>query len=104
GGVANSESNFYNMKNSPYLFFTNGGKLYKYNILDVTSNSVPNESQSVFSLKSLGYADDAVITSMTVSRSENSLILGVSRYGQDKNGGGDENKGDILVFDLDKVS
>lgn len=104
GGVANSLSRFYNMKNSPYLFFTNGNKLYKYNILDVKSNSVPNESNSVLSLKSLGYADDAVITSMTISRSESSLILGVSRYGQDKNGEGDENKGDILVFDLDKVS
>ncbi len=104
GGVANSESSFYNMKTSPYLFFTKGNKLYKYNILDVKSNSVPNEGHSVFSLTTLGYSNDAVITSMTISRSENSLILGVSRYGQDKNGDGDENKGDILVFDLDKVS
>lgn len=103
GGVATDKSKFYNMKTSPYLFFTAGNKLYKYNILDIMSNSVPNESHAVLSLSALGYSDDAVITSMTVSRTEKSLILGVSRYGTDKDGNGEENKGDVLVFSLDKV-
>lgn len=104
GGVATATSKFYNMKTSPYTFFTNGNKLYKYNILDIKSNSVPNENNAVLSLTSLGYGADAVITSMTVSRTENTLILGVSRYGNNTNGDGEENKGDELVFNLDKVS
>ncbi|TXH60890.1 MAG: hypothetical protein E6Q89_00080 [Bacteroidia bacterium] len=104
GGVATPSSHFYNMKTSPYTFFTSGNKIYKYNILDIKTNSVPSENNAVLSLTSLGYAADAVITSMTVSRTENSLIVGVSRYGNDTNGNGEENKGDILVFDLDKVS
>lgn len=70
GGVATDRSKFYNMKTSPYLFFSAGNKLYKYNILDIMSNSVPNESHAVLSLTTLGYSDDAVITSMTVSRTE----------------------------------
>jgi len=104
GGVANAQSKFYNMKTSPYLFFTAGNKLYKYNILDVISNGVPNDGHAVVQLSSLGYDADAVITSMTVSRTEKTLILGVSRYGTDKEGNGEENKGDILIFDLDKTS
>ncbi|MHC1780251.1 MAG: PKD-like family lipoprotein [Bacteroidales bacterium] len=104
GGTATPESRFYNMKTSPYLFFTSGNKLYKYNILDIKSNSSPSENNAVLTLTSLGYSADAVITSIFVSRTEMTMILGVSRYGSDKNGNGDENKGDILVFDLDKVS
>lgn len=103
GGVATDKSKFYNMKTSPYVFFTSGNKLYKYNILDIISNSVPNESHIVLSLSVLGYSADAVITSMTVSRTEKSLILGVSRYGTDKEGNGEEHKGDVLVFNLDKA-
>jgi len=104
GGTANDQSKFYNMKTSPYVFFTAGNKLYKYNILDVTSNMVPNSGHVALSLTSLGYTEDAVITSMTVSRTEKTLLLGVSRYGADKDGNGDTNKGDILRFDLDKTS
>lgn len=103
GGVANVRSKFYNMKTSPYVFFTAGNKLYKYNILDIMGNSVPGEGHSVLSLTSLGYSAEAVITSMTVSRTERTLILGVSRYGNDPEASGEENKGDILVFDLDNV-
>ncbi len=103
GGVANGNSKFYNMKTSPYVFFTAGNTLYKYNILDVMSNSIPKENNAVISLPSLGYSSDAVITSMTVSRTEKTLILGVSRYGTNKEGNGEENKGDILLFDLDKA-
>lgn len=104
GGVANADSKFYNMKTSPYVFFTSGNKLYKYNILDVSSNVVPHEGHASVTLTSFGYGADAVITSMTVSRTEKTLILGVSRYGSDKNGDGEEKKGDILVFNLDKTS
>ncbi len=101
--IASDKSKFYNMKTSPYTFFTSGNKLYKYNILDIVSSTAPTESNVTLSLTSLGYSSDAVITSMTVSRTEKTLILGVSRYGTDKDGNGEENKGDVLVFDLDKV-
>lgn len=103
GGVANDQSRFYNMKTSPYVFFTSGNKLYKYNIVDVSSNITPGANHTALSLTSFGYGEDAVITSMTVSRTEKTLILGVSRYGTDKQGNGEEAKGDVLVFNLDKV-
>lgn len=104
GGVANAKSKFYTMRTSPYVFFTSGGKIYKYNFLDIMSNAAPSESHSAINLTSLGYSADAVITSMTVSRTEKTLIVGVSRYGSNSNGDGEEPKGDILLFDLDKVS
>lgn len=104
GGVANANSKFYNMKTSPYVFFNSGDKLYKYNILDIKSNTVPSESHAAISLSSLGYDADAKITSLTVSRTEKTLILGVSRYGNDLDADDEETKGDILVFDLNKAS
>lgn len=103
GGPANVKSKFYTMKTSPYVFFTAGNKLYKYNFLDVMSNGVPGEGHAAVSLTSLGYGPEATITSMTVSRTEKTLILGVSRYGNDSEGTGEGNKGDVLLFDLDKV-
>ncbi len=103
GGAATPASKFYNMKTSPYLFFTSGNKLYKYNILDVMSNGTPSENNKVLSLTDYGYSADATITSMCVSRTEMTLIIGVSRYGSDKEGNGAENKGDILLFNLDKA-
>ena len=104
GGVVNGQSKFYNMKASPYVFFTAGDKLYKYNVLDISSGIVPGSGHEVLSLSSLGYDSDAVITSMTVSRSEGTLLLGVSRYGADSEGNGNELKGDVLRFDLDRTT
>ncbi len=103
GGVADAKSKFYNMKTSPYLFFISGNSLYKYNILDIISNSVPNESHKVLSLSDYGYGSDAKITSLCVSRTEMTLVLGVSRYGEDNEANGDEAKGDLLQFNLDKA-
>lgn len=104
GGVATASSKFYNMKSSPYLFFNSGNKIYKYNILDVMSNSAPSENNKAISLTDYGYSADAVITSFTVSRTEQTLLVGVSRYGTDQQGSGDVNKGDLLLFTLDKTS
>src|SRR5690606_3293957 len=104
GGVAKANSKFYNMKTSPYLFFTVDNKLYRYNVIDAMSGSAPNEGNSVLALTSLGYDANAVITSMTVSRTEKTLILAVSRYGNDTEANDEENKGDILIFNLDKTS
>lgn len=104
GGSAIASSRFYNMKTSPYLFFTAGNKLYKYNILDVKSNRAPSNDNVVISLSDYGYGPEAVITSMCVSRTEMTLILGISRYGNDTEGAGAENKGDLLLFNLDKAT
>ncbi|MFA5849651.1 MAG: PKD-like family lipoprotein [Bacteroidales bacterium] len=104
GGTANASSRFYNMKTSPYVFFTSGNKLYKYNILDIKSSRAPSTDNVAITLSDYGYAADAVITSICVSRTEMTLIIGVSRYGTDKQGAGTENKGDILVFNLDKTT
>ena len=51
-------------------------------------------------LTEYGYDAEAVITDVCVSRTEQTLILGVSRYGSDTEGNGEELKGDILYFDL----
>lgn len=104
GGVATASSDFYNMKSSPYLIFSSGNKLYKYNILDVMSNSAPGENNKFISLTDYGYTANAVITSFCVSRSEMTLLVGVSRYGTDLEGSGEENKGDLLLFNLNKTS
>ncbi|MFD2553517.1 PKD-like family lipoprotein [Sphingobacterium tabacisoli] len=104
GGVATEESKFYNMKTSPYVVFTAGNKLYKYNVLDIGSGTVPGTGHEVLSLSSLGYDNEAKITSMSVSRSEGTLLLGVSRYGADNEGSGTELKGDVLRFDLDRTT
>ncbi len=37
---------------------------------------------------------------MTVSRTEQEILLGISRYGEDTEGMGEELKGDVLVLDL----
>ncbi len=104
GGVADATSDFYNMKSSPYLIFSKGNKLYKYNILDIMSNSTPSENNKFISLTDFGYSADAVITSFCVSRTEMTLLVGVSRYGNDSEGNGAENKGDLLMFNLDKTN
>ena len=100
GNVVGADSKFYMMKNNEYLFFSNKNKLYLYNILNISSKSVPSEGNKVLDLSDYGYDAEVVITDVCVSRTERTLILGVSRYGSDAEAMGDEAKGDILYFDL----
>lgn len=100
GPLVTTGSKFYMMKYTDYLFFTQGDKLYRYNLLNIQSGIPPSEKDLIAKLSDYGYAADAVITDLCVSRSEKTLLLGVSRYGNDLEGMGEEAKGDLLYFDL----
>lgn len=70
--------------------------------MNIGSGIAPAEKDKVFDLTQYGYDASAVITDICVSRTEKTMLVGVSRYGNDKEGMGDEPKGDLLYFDLDK--
>lgn len=70
--------------------------------MDISSGTAPAERNKVFDLTQLGYDSNAVITDICVSRTEKTMLVGVSRYGNDADAMGEEAKGDILYFDLDK--
>lgn len=99
-GVMSASSKFYMMKFNEYMFFTNGDKLYRYNLLNAINDGTAPANTPIFSLSELGYGPEAKITSLFVSRSEHTLLLGVSRYGNDSEAMGEELKGDVLWFDL----
>ncbi len=99
-GIMSAQSKFYMMKFNEYLFFTKGDKLYRYNLLDAINSGTAPSNTPIFSLSELGYGPEAKITSLFVSRSEQTLLLGVSRYGNDAEASGEEPKGDVLWFDL----
>lgn len=96
GNVMNARSDFYQFKTREYNLVSAGGKLYSGNVFSWAGGTLPTE---VFSLASLGYDADAVITCFDVSRTEKTLVLGVSRYGNDTRGNGDELKGDVIFLD-----
>lgn len=102
GNVMTPNSRFHMMKYNDYLFFCNGNSLYRYNIMNIGSGIAPAEKDKVFDLTQYGYDASAIITDICVSRTEKTMLVGVSRYGNDKEGMGDEPKGDLLYFDLDK--
>ena len=101
GGLINASSKFYVATYVDHLYFTVGNAFYCYTIGDMFSNIVPGKAHKQFDLAQYGYDAEAVITDICVSRSEKTLLLGVSRYGTDTEAMGDEPKGDILYFDLD---
>lgn len=102
GNVMTPDSRFYMMKYNDNLFFCNGNSLYRYNIMDISSGTAPADRNKVFDLTEFGYDASAVITDICVSRTEKTMLVGVSRYGNDKEAMGEEPKGDLLYFDLDK--
>lgn len=102
GNIVNSKSSFYMMKYNENLFFSTGNKLYRYNIMNINSGIAPGEKDKVFDLAQYGYDAQAVITDICVSRTESTVLVGVSRYGEDSQAQGEEPKGDILYFDLNK--
>jgi hypothetical protein len=97
--LINSKSRLYTEAYGNYIYFTTGNSLYKYNFRDIGSGSAPNSGNKVFDLIAYGYDESAEITSMHVTRTENSIILGISRYGSDINGESDELKGDVLIIE-----
>lgn len=94
--VMNAGSDFYQFKAKEYNLVSAGDKLYSGNVFSWSSGVLPAE---VFSLASLGYGHDAVITCFEMSRTEKTLVLGVSRYGDDTSGNSDELKGDVIYLD-----
>ena len=83
GGVITSSSKFYVPNYVDHLYFTVGNAVYCYTISDMLGNVVPGNSHKLFDLTQYGYDANAVITDVCVSRSEKTLLLGVSRYGTD---------------------
>ncbi|MEG2277990.1 MAG: PKD-like family lipoprotein, partial [Odoribacter sp.] len=104
GSVVNAQTKFYMLHYNENLFFVTGNKLYRYNILNINAGIAPGEKDVVLKLSDYGYDAEAMITSLCVSRSEKTLLLGVSRYGTDSEGAGEEAKGDILWFDLNATT
>lgn len=101
--VINDDSKFYTMTYSPYMFIATDDKVYVYNLTDARTGVAPSGSP-VLTLADCGYDSSARITAMTVSRSENRMLLGVSRYGSDTEAMSDENKGDLVEVNLNPSS
>ena len=97
--LINKKSKFYTESYGNYIYFTSGNSLYKYNFRDIVSGSSPSVGNKVFDLTEYGYNESAEITAMHVTRTENSIILGVSRYGSDINAESDDLKGDVLIIE-----
>lgn len=104
GAVINASTRFAVMKYNEYIFFATGGKLYRYNMLDLASGMAPGERNVVMNLSDRGYGSEASITDICISRSERTLLVGVSRYGSDTEAMGNEAKGDLLHFDLNAAT
>lgn len=104
GNVMNAQSRFYMAKYNENFFFCTGNALYRYNIINISSGIAPSARDKVIDLTQLGYDSEARITDICVSRTEKTMLVGVSRYGNDADAQGGEAKGDILYFDLDKGS
>lgn len=99
--VVNGSTKFAMMKRSPDLFFTTGNKLYCYNTLEMINNLAPSQKDVKIDLTQFGYDENAVITNITISRTQRTILLGVSRYGtNDPDAMSEENKGDLVVLDL----
>lgn len=101
GGIITPSSKFYIPNYVDHLYFTVGNAVYCYTIGDMLSGVVPGNSHKLFDLTQYGYDANAVITDLCVSRSEKTLLLGVSRYVTDSEAMADEPMGDLLYFDLD---
>lgn len=101
GGIITPSSKFYVPNYVDHLYFTVGNAFYCYIIGDMLGGTEPNSSNKIFDLTQFGYDANAVITDICVSRSEKTLLVGVSRYGTDTGAMSEEPLGDILYFDLD---
>ncbi len=97
--LINNESKFYTESYGNYIYFTSGNAFYKYNFRDIASGNTPTATNKVFDLLKYGYDNQAKITAMHVTRTERTIILGVSRYGSDVNAESDELKGDVLIVE-----
>ncbi len=108
--VVNETTCWYPVRTEPYLFFATANKLYRYNLRELENRIAPGSKDVVWDLTGFkdenggGYDSDARISCMAVSRTEQEIVLGVSRYGEDSEAMSDELKGDVLVLKLDDRS
>lgn len=96
--IINAKSRFHNMRYSPYMIISSGGKLYRYNVLNVLSGSGPTDV--IANLTQMGYDGAATINAFTVSRTEKNLLMAVSRYVNNEAGNGPA-MGDVIKMKLD---
>ncbi len=102
--IVNENSKFHTMAQSQYAFIVTGDKIYRYNLIDAQSGIAPPTSP-VMTLSDCGYNGTARITAMCVSRSEQTMLLGVSRYGADDPEAMDnENKGDLVRLKMNPAT
>lgn len=94
--VMNVKSDFYQFKAREYNLVSAGAGLYSGNVSDWSSGVAPAK---VFDLSAVGYGSEAEITCFDVSRTEKTIVLGISRYGNDTEGKGDVLKGDVVYLD-----
>lgn len=94
--IMNSHSDFYQYQTTEFILVSTGNRLLTGNIREWESGKTP---QPVFSLDAIGYDGKAEISCFEMSRSEQSIVLGISRYGNDPEGSGEELKGDVVVLD-----
>lgn len=102
--LVKQDSRFFMLRNIPYVYFTTGDAVYRYNILNVQTNVAPADGDRIIRLADLGYGSDAVIADACMHRSEKKMLLAVSRYGSDTAGNGEELKTDIVEISLDGSS
>lgn len=94
--VMRGNSDFYQFRAKEFILVSAGNQLLSGNVAAWEEGIVP---RPVFSLEDIGYGADAEITCFEMSRTEKSIILGISRYGTDRNGNGEELKGDVVILD-----
>lgn len=99
--ILNEKSICQMMDKTPHLMVATGSRLFKCNVKNWEMGTVPGLTDCVKTLQDYGYSGEAEITCMFVSRSQKSILLGVSRYGGDLNGSSEELKGDVLVIDAE---
>lgn len=99
--IVTGNSKFYTMTRSPYVLIATDDKVYSYNLLDALGGVTPSPSP-IITLDDCGYGAEARITAIFVSRTERTMLLGVSRYGSDTEAMSEENKGDLVVLDLNR--
>ncbi len=98
--VLREDSKFYMMRYSPYLLFSSGSKIYRYNVLSAIGNNPPTDI--IADLNTMNYGTEATIPCFTVSRTEKTLLMAVSRYKNETELNGTQPLGDVVQMDFNK--
>jgi hypothetical protein len=99
--IVTEQSRFFMLRNLPYVYFNTESGIYKYNILNVQSQIAPSQADRICTLSDFGYDSNAKIADVCMHRNEKTMLLAVSRYGDDEEGNSDELKTDIVEISLE---